>query len=270
VAKRFGFREIATPIFENSELFTIKSGPNIVDEIYAFQDKGGREIALRPELTAPVIRMFVNELSNEPRPLKLFYFGQCFRYERPQSGRYREFFQFGAELIGNANPESDAEMVALAHSMIESLGLSDYCIRIGHIGVLRQSLREAGVRDDDLPTVLQKLDKKNYEESRPLLQACGVSEEDIQRIEVLTETVGGPEVLEHLQNEAGVPGCTGCKGRLFRPGRGPWPGLLHRHGLRGGGSSPGSGEANLRRRLVFVVRALRRRESVLHRLRDRI
>lgn len=203
VAKRFGFREIATPIFENSELFTIKSGPNIVDEIYAFQDKGGREIALRPELTAPVIRMFVNELSNEPRPLKLFYFGQCFRYERPQSGRYREFFQFGAELIGNANPESDAEMVALAHSMIESLGLSDYCIRIGHIGVLRQSLREAGVRDDDLPTVLQKLDKKNYEESRPLLQACGVSEEDIQRIEVLTETVGGPEVLEHLQNEAG-------------------------------------------------------------------
>lgn len=203
VAKRFGFQEIATPIFETVELFTLKSGPNIIDEIYAFQDKGGRDIALRPELTAPVIRMFVNELSNEPRPLKMFYFGQCFRYERPQSGRYREFFQFGAELIGNANPESDAELVALAYAMIESLGLSDYRIRIGHIGVLRQALRDAGVPDSELPAILQKLDKKNYDESRPLLKALGVKDEDIAGIERITETVGGPEVLDHLQNEAG-------------------------------------------------------------------
>lgn len=203
VAKRFGFQEIATPIFETVELFTAKSGPNIIDEIYAFQDKGGRDIALRPELTAPVIRMFVNELSNEPRPLKLFYFGQCFRYERPQSGRYREFFQFGAELIGNANPESDAEMVALAHSMIEALGLSDYRIRIGHIGVLRQALRDSGVPDSELPIILQKLDKKNYEESRPLLQALGIQDPEIKGIERITETVGGPEVLDQLQNEAG-------------------------------------------------------------------
>ncbi|MFP4545887.1 MAG: ATP phosphoribosyltransferase regulatory subunit, partial [Methanomassiliicoccales archaeon] len=72
-ARTFGFREVATPIFEHTELFTIRSGPNIVEEIYAFHDKGGREIALRPELTAPVIRFFVNELTNHSRPLKLFY-----------------------------------------------------------------------------------------------------------------------------------------------------------------------------------------------------
>lgn len=203
VAKRFGFQEIATPIFETSELFTLKSGPNIIDEIYAFKDKGGREMALRPELTAAVIRMFVNEMSNEPRPLKLFYFGQCFRYERPQSGRYREFFQFGAELIGNANPESDAEIIALAKSMIESLGLSEYRIRIGHIGVLRQRLLDSGVSIEDMPSILQKLDKKNYSESRPLLEGLGVSESDISAIEIMTETVGGPEVLESLHNEAG-------------------------------------------------------------------
>lgn len=82
-AALFGFREIATPIFENTELFTLKSGPNVVEEIYAFEDKGGRKISLRPELTAPAMRFFVNELSSEPRPLKMFYFGQCFRYERP-------------------------------------------------------------------------------------------------------------------------------------------------------------------------------------------
>ena len=109
-AKTFGFREIATPIFEESELFILRSGPNVLKELYAFKDKGDREIALRPEMTAPAIRMFVNEMSNEPKPIKIFYFGQCFRYERPQSGRYREFFQFGAEIIGSATPETDAEL----------------------------------------------------------------------------------------------------------------------------------------------------------------
>ena len=144
-ARTFGFREISTPIFEETELFVTRSGPNILNEIYAFKDKGDRDIALRPELTAPVMRMFVNGMSNEPRPLKLFYFGQCFRYERPQSGRYREFFQFGAELIGNANAETDAEAIALAAAMIKALGLRDYKIRIGHIGVLRNMLSSASI-----------------------------------------------------------------------------------------------------------------------------
>lgn len=73
-------------------MFILRSGPNVLGELYAFKDKGDREIALRPEMTAPAIRMFVNEMSNDPKPIKMFYFGQCFRYERPQSGRYREFF----------------------------------------------------------------------------------------------------------------------------------------------------------------------------------
>ncbi|MDD4185723.1 MAG: ATP phosphoribosyltransferase regulatory subunit, partial [Candidatus Methanomethylophilaceae archaeon] len=89
IARTFGFREIATPIFEETELFVLRSGPNILNELYAFKDKGDRDIALRPEMTAPAVRMFVNGMSNEPKPVKIFYFGQCFRYERPQSGRYR-------------------------------------------------------------------------------------------------------------------------------------------------------------------------------------
>lgn len=104
VARRFGFGEIGTPIFEEAELFVARSGPNVLKELYSFRDKGDREIALRPEMTAPVIRAFVNGMNSEPKPIKLFYFGQCFRYERPQSGRYREFFQFGAEIIGSATP----------------------------------------------------------------------------------------------------------------------------------------------------------------------
>ena len=165
VAKTYGFREIATPIFEESELFILRSGPNVLGELYAFKDKGDREIALRPEMTAPAIRMFVNEMSNDPKPIKMFYFGQCFRYERPQSGRYREFFQFGAELIGNPNVESDAEVISMAGAMIRSFGLKDYKIRIGHIGVLRQKVSDSGVPKERMAEVLQKLDKKNYDEA---------------------------------------------------------------------------------------------------------
>lgn len=203
VAKTYGFREIATPIFEESELFILRSGPNVLGELYAFKDKGDREIALRPEMTAPAIRMFVNEMSNDPKPIKMFYFGQCFRYERPQSGRYREFFQFGAELIGNPNVESDAEVISMAGAMIRSFGLKDYKIRIGHIGVLRQKVSDSGVPKERMAEVLQKLDKKNYDEATPLLKSMSVTDDAIRDLYDLTETVGGPEVLSKVPGEAG-------------------------------------------------------------------
>ncbi len=202
-AGTFGFREVETPIFEDAELFILRSGPNVLKELYAFKDKGDREIALRPEMTAPAIRMFVNNMSNDPKPIKIFYFGQCFRYERPQSGRYREFFQFGAELIGSATPETDAEAIAMAASCIKALGLKEYKIRIGHIGVLRQRIADAGVPKERTAEVLQKLDKKLYDEARPILEDMNVDSGDIEDIFSLTETVGGTEVLDRVPGDAG-------------------------------------------------------------------
>ncbi len=201
-AELHGFKEIATPIFEYTELFTLKSGPNIVDEMYAFEDKGGRQIALRPELTAPTMRFFVNDLTNYPRPLKLFYFGQCFRYERPQSGRYREFFQFGAELLGAANPESDAEVIALAADTIGRSGLTNYVIRIGHIGILRERLYKGGATPANASPILQKLDKKLFDEARALMGQIGMSSGDVEEVIRITEVVGSPELLEEQQGEA--------------------------------------------------------------------
>jgi len=201
-AALFGFREVTTPIFEHTELFTIKSGPNVVEEIYAFTDKGGREISLRPELTAPVMRFFVNELTNYPRPLKMFYFGQCFRYERPQSGRFREFYQFGAELIGNPGPESDAEVIALAASIMRSVGLKNYTIRIGHIGVLRGLLASSGVEGAQAAPILQKLDKKEYEEASARMAEAGISAEEAERIIEITKTSGPREVLDRIEGGA--------------------------------------------------------------------
>ncbi len=203
VCRSHCFREVATPIFENTELFTAKSGPNIVDEIYSFQDKGGRDISLRPELTAAVMRMFVNEMSNLARPLKLFYFGQCFRYERPQSGRYREFFQFGAEIIGAANAETDAEAIALAYAMVRALGLKEFHLRVGHIGILRDKLRSLGIADGEMADILQKLDKKSYDEAEPLLQAHGVSDASMEELFAMTRVVGGKELLPSIDGEAG-------------------------------------------------------------------
>jgi histidyl-tRNA synthetase len=201
-ARGFGFREVATPTFEHTELFALKSGPNIVDEIYAFQDKGGRDISLRPELTAPVIRFFVNDLSNAPRPLKVFYIGPCFRYERPQSGRYREFHQFGVELIGTKTPESDAEVIGLAARIMEAIGLKEFTIRIGHIGILRKILGDAGLDPKSSAAVLQKLDKKLYEEARPMMQAVGMEDDLIGSIFDLTEVCGEVSVLDEMKGEA--------------------------------------------------------------------
>lgn len=201
ICSAYGFREVQTPIFEHTELFTTKSGPGIVEEIYAFKDKGDRDICLRPELTAPVIRFFINDLTNYPRPLKLFYFGPCFRYERPQAGRFREFYQFGAEVIGSPTPEMDAEVIGLAASMLEKTGLQDYRIRIGHIGILKSLLQASGVDGDAALPILQKLDKKQYDEAIPLMELAGMPEQAIERVVQTTKITGPVSVLKDFEGE---------------------------------------------------------------------
>jgi histidyl-tRNA synthetase len=160
VAERWCYCEVATPAFESLELFTLKSGAAIVDELYSFTDKGGRSLALRPELTAPIARLYVNELQSAPKPLKLYYFGDCFRYERPQSGRYRQFWQFGIELIGSALPEADAEVIALAQRMLESVAL-DASIHVGSLEVLRTIFCD--VDDDTCALAMRLIDKGDFD-----------------------------------------------------------------------------------------------------------
>ncbi len=157
ILERWGYQEISTPTFEHLELFTIKSGPSIIDEIYAFKDKGGRDLALRPELTAPVMRMYVNELQTAPKPLRLHYFGNCFRYERPQRGRFREFWQLGAELVGSDRPDAEAEVIALASKLIESAGVSGD-LHLGYLGLIRAMMRM--IPASERPAVMKLIDKK--------------------------------------------------------------------------------------------------------------
>jgi histidyl-tRNA synthetase len=196
---RFGFGEVVTPTFEQSELFTLRSGEAIVDEMYVFKDKGDREMALRPEITASVIRFFVNEMSNLPKPLKLYYVGNCFRYENPQSGRYREFFQLGAELIGNENPETDAEVISLAVESLRATGLQDFNVRIGHIGILK-SLVLDGIDDRALASnVLRMIDKADFDTLAQTLETNGVAGNLMESITNIAGTKGGIDVLESVE-----------------------------------------------------------------------
>ncbi|MDD4579898.1 MAG: histidine--tRNA ligase [Methanothrix sp.] len=172
VLERWGYREVATPTFEHLELFTIKSGASVIEEIYSFKDKGGRDLALRPELTAPVMRMFVSELQNSPKPQRLWYFGNCFRYERPQKGRFREFWQMGCELIGGSKPDSEAEAVALASRMLQSVGVSGD-IHIGYLGLIRSILGKIPV--EHRSSVMRMIDKKERDALATLLEEIGCS-----------------------------------------------------------------------------------------------
>ena len=168
--ERWGYQEIVTPTFEHLELFTLKSGDAVVEEIYAFKDKGGRDLALRPELTAPVMRMYVNELQNAPKPLRLYYYGNCFRYERPQRGRFREFWQAGVELIGGLKSDSEAEVIALADKTLKSVGI-DGDIHVGYLGLIRSLL--AKIAPAHRPYVMRMVDKKERKNLKEFLETIG-------------------------------------------------------------------------------------------------
>ena len=138
VAKIFNAKEIRTPTFEHTEVFLrgIGETTDIVNkEMYTFNDKGDRSITLKPEGTAGVARAFVeNGMHNLPLPAKLYYITQCFRYERPQAGRLREFHQFGVEFLGASGAETDAEVILLAKTLLDKLGVKNISLYINSIG----------------------------------------------------------------------------------------------------------------------------------------
>ena len=138
VCREFNYQEIRTPIFEHTELLQrgIGDGTDVVDkEMYTFNDRSGRSITLRPENTAAVVRSFVeNKLYAEPMPLKVFYIGPMFRYDRPQAGRMRQFHQFGVEAMGSPSPVVDAETILLAITVLKRLGLKDLKLKINSVG----------------------------------------------------------------------------------------------------------------------------------------
>ncbi len=195
IAESYGYREVLTPTFEHLELFTIKSGEGIVEEIYAFKDKSGRDLALRPELTAPVMRMYVNECMGMPKPLRFYYFANCFRYERPQKGRYREFWQFGVELIGSDSYLADVEVISLAYEIMKALNIK-FDLHVGHVGLLRHVLRDLDEKVAE--KIMRLIDKKDLDTLDNYLSEIGREElKDV--VYPLIELVGDVNVIEEAK-----------------------------------------------------------------------
>ena len=171
IARKFGFREIRTPVFEHTELFQRGVGETtdvVQKEMYTFDDKGGRSITLRPEGTAGAVRSFLEHgLFNEALPQKLCYILNCYRYEKPQAGRWREFQQFGVEMLGAGAPAADAEVISLANEIFAFLGVEGLELQLNSIGCpecrkkYHAALKEyfEAKKDELCPTCLGRLEK---------------------------------------------------------------------------------------------------------------
>src|SRR6202012_4692117 len=150
-ARRYGFREYDGPPLETLELFTTKSGEEIVGQLYNFSDKGNRNISLRPEMTPTLARMIAAHERNYKKPIKWFTVPQLFRYERQQKGRLREHFQFNADILGDASPAADAELIALLIDPLRSLGLTaeDFVIRLSSRNAWQEFFRKRSPKTED-------------------------------------------------------------------------------------------------------------------------
>lgn len=162
----YGYGEVETPAFENFELLAAKSGPEIEEEIYAFEDKGGRKLGLRFDPTVPIARIVASDPS-KPKPIKYYYITRMWRYEKPQAGRWREFWQAGCELIGPNTTESDVEMLKVANDCLDRLTNKEFVIKINSRRIMDDLANEVGIPEEDKDEVyraLDKLDKKTVEE----------------------------------------------------------------------------------------------------------
>ncbi len=184
-AKLYGYKEIITPIVESYELLSAKAGEEVRSRMFIFKDLGGRDVALRPEFTASVARLVATTLKNEPSPHRLFCTGSVYRYDEPQRGRYREFWQSNFELMGSDKPEADAEIILLTDSLARRIGLKNCAIKIGHVGVLRGIFDQEKLGDKTQNTIMQLMDKTQYEDALKIIQESNVSKKCVSTIQEL-------------------------------------------------------------------------------------
>ena len=204
--KKYNYGEIRTPIFEHYEVISRSVGDTtdiVTKEMYDFYDKGDRHITLRPEGTAPVVRSYVENKLFAPevqKPVKVYYMGSMFRYERPQAGRLREFHQIGAECFGSSNPATDVEMIAMAAQFFKDIGITNVSLELNSLGnpESRAAYRQALI--DYLTPLKASLsaDSQRRLEENPLRVLDSKEPEDKASVE------GAPSILDYLDEESSV------------------------------------------------------------------
>jgi len=206
-AETYGYQRVETPAIEHYEILRAKAGDEIIDEIYYFKDKAGRELGLRFDLTVPVARI-VAYRKDLPRPIRWYYISKVWRYDEPQHGRYREFHQYGIELIGWASVQADAEGLEVLYRSLESVDLGDYEIRINDREVVEALLDKLGIsRDQDTRArVLRVLDKRgkiSEEEMLKMLLELEINREIAETLIEISKTRDrlekAPDILRELK-----------------------------------------------------------------------
>jgi histidyl-tRNA synthetase len=188
VSKLYGYDEIITPVLESYELLAAKTSEEIRERMYTFKDLGDRKVAMRPEFTASVARLVASKLRNEPKPMRLFSVGSLYRYDEPQYGRFREFWQANYELFGSSRPEADAEILTLTNDLLTKLGLQNFRFKVGHTGILKGILDQEGLDDAKQDRVRQLLDKKLWADALTAAREAGASQKCLDVLESLLET----------------------------------------------------------------------------------
>ena len=185
VARRHGFTEYDTPVLEDTALYLKKSGGELSSQLFRFEDQGGRDVCLRPEVTASLARLVAAHQRDFPKPLKWFEIGQCFRYEKPQKGRGREFYQFNVDVLGEPGPVADAELIALAIETMRAFGfeLGDFVVRVSDRQAWLDFAARRGVADEQVGEFLQvvdKLERMKPEEAEEKLAKFGLKPGEIE------------------------------------------------------------------------------------------
>jgi histidyl-tRNA synthetase len=166
LAEAYGYDAVIPPTIERFELFALKSGEEIRKSMYVFKDKAGREVALRPEATASIARIYLRLLRAKPKPIKLYYIVNCFRYEEPQKARYREFWQAGVEYLGEQGIEAEFDTIRLLLKFYEKIKMLPYIrLKIGTTKLYRIIFNKYGISEEEQDHILHLMDKKMYNEA---------------------------------------------------------------------------------------------------------
>ena len=204
---RWGYREVITPTFEYLEVIESGAGEGIRDELFLLQDRDGRLLALRPEMTIPIARIVSTKFRDYEGPLRLFYNANIFRHALPQMGRYQEFYQLVVELIGASGPRADAEVIALAAEILNQQEL-DFKISLNHIGIFNNLLVQSGLGENDIEGIKQLVLKKDLVGLGKMSSSLPLGPEFRQVLLELPVMHGGMEILERLEAIRDVPGVT--------------------------------------------------------------
>jgi histidyl-tRNA synthetase len=212
VARRYGFVEYETPLLEDTGLYLKKSGGELSSQLFRFEDQGGRDVTLRPEVTASLARLAAQHQRDFLKPLKWFEIGQCFRYEKPQKGRGREFFQFNVDILGETAATADAELIALAIDTMLAFGFErgDFVVRVSDRQAWLDFAAARNLSDELIPDFLQvidKLEREKPEVTAQKLEALGLADAEVR--EFIANPANASASFETIKQELEARGLGG-------------------------------------------------------------